>query len=61
MIGGKQMTFFWHVDDLKVSHMETNEFTKFMYCLEIIYKELSITKGEVHEYLGMTLDFRNSG
>ena len=61
MIGGKQMTFFWHVDDLKVSHMETNVFTKFMDCLESIYEELRITRGEVHEYLGMTLDFRAPG
>ena len=32
-----------------------------MECVEVIYRELSITRGKLHEYLGMTLDFRNSG
>jgi hypothetical protein len=29
VINGKQMTVCWHVDDLKVSHMEPEEVTKF--------------------------------
>ena len=28
-INGKQMTVYWHVDDLKVSHIDPNEITKF--------------------------------
>ena len=30
IIGGKQMTVFWHVDDLKVSHIHPNEASKYM-------------------------------
>ena len=29
--------------------------------LEQVYGELRITRGKVHKYLGMTLDFRTSG
>ena len=29
MVNGKQMTVIWHVDDLKVSHVDENENTKF--------------------------------
>ena len=31
MINGKQMTVPWHVDDLKISHMDSNEVPK---CIE---------------------------
>ena len=37
IIGGKQMEFCWHVDDLKVSHVDPMEATKFMEFLECIY------------------------
>ena len=30
MINGKQMTVTWYVDDLKISHMDSNEVTTFM-------------------------------
>ena len=55
-IGGKKLTVFWHVDDLKLSHMDPKVVTNFMAWLEGIYGDLSITRGKVHEYLGMTLD-----
>jgi hypothetical protein len=29
MINGNQMTVCWHVDDLKVSHVDTGEVMKF--------------------------------
>ena len=37
IIGGKQMEFCWHVDDLKVSHVDPKEANKFMEFLECIY------------------------
>ena len=30
MINGKQMTETWHVDDLKISHMDSNEVKKYI-------------------------------
>ena len=51
----------WHVDDLLVSHKDSFEITKLAVYLEDIYRGLSIKRGKVHDYLGMTLDFSKRG
>ena len=52
------MTVFWHVDDLKVSHVDPKDITNFMEWIEGIYGYLGITRSKVHKYLGMALDLR---
>ena len=52
------MKIFWHVDDLKVSHVKSKEVTKFMEWIQGIYGELINTRGKVQKYLGMTIDLR---
>ena len=62
MINGKQMTVTWHVDDLKVSHMDPWEVTKFGNYLAGIYgEELTAHRGKVHDYLGMDFDYSETG
>jgi hypothetical protein len=62
MINGKQMTVTWHVDDLKVSHEDPAEITKFANYLAVIYGErLTVHRGLVHDYLGMDLDYTTKG
>ena len=62
MINGSQMTVTWHVDDLKVSHAESFQITKFATYLSTIYgKKLTVHRGKIHDYLGMDLDFTNKG
>ena len=61
MIGGKQIIVFWHMDDLKVSHVDPKEVTKFMEWIEKVYGDLRIKRGKVHKYLGMKLDFWTPG
>ena len=61
IVGGKKMKIFWHVDDLNVSHVDPKEVTKFMEWIEGIYSELSITRGKLHKYFGMTIDFPTPG
>ena len=61
MIGGKKMIIFWNVDNLKVLNVDSKEVTNFMEWLEGIYGGLSITRGEVHEYIGMTLYLKTPG
>ena len=34
MVGGKQLTVAWHVDDLKVSHMDASAIQKFIQGME---------------------------
>ena len=62
MIRGSQITVTWHVDDLKVSHENLFEVTKFACYLQSIYGEnLTVKRGKVHNYLGMDLDFSENG
>ena len=60
IINGQQMTVVWHVDDLKVSHVDEKEVDKFIKQMEAEFgteAPLSISRGKVHDYLGMNLDF----
>jgi Reverse transcriptase (RNA-dependent DNA polymerase) len=60
IIDGKQCTILWHVDDIKVSHVDKRVIEQVIENLEAVYgKEapLVVTRGGVHEYLGMTLDY----
>ena len=61
MINGKQMTVTWYVDDLKISHMDSNEVTKCIEHFKKIYGDrMTVHCGKVHEYLGMDLDFSSA-
>jgi hypothetical protein len=60
MIDGKQCTILWHVDDLKISHVDADVVTDILEKMKGTFgKEapLTVTRGKIHEYLGMTLDF----
>ena len=47
MINGKQMTVIWHVDDLKVSHVDPKQNTRFANRMKSIYgKKLTIHRGK---------------
>jgi hypothetical protein len=64
MINGKQCTVLWHVDDLKMSHVDSKVIDRLLEDIDEEYgKEAPITKtiGKVHDYLGMTIDYREGG
>ena len=62
MIDSKRMTVLWHVDDLKVSHVDPWDITKLSMYLQGIYgSKLVVHRGKVHDYLGMDLDFSEKG
>jgi len=64
MIKGKQHTVRFHVDDLLASHKDKNVNTRFLKWLNEKhgeYGEAKATRGYVHDYLGMTLDFTQRG
>ena len=63
-VDGKQLTVAWHVDDLKVSHEEEKVLDEFIAMMEEEFGQetpLSVSRGLVQEYLGMTLDFSERG
>ena len=65
MVNSSQFTIVWHVDDLKLSHVDPAEVTKIIELLSKRFgtKESPVTiqRGKVHDYLGMTLDFTKPG
>ena len=64
MINGKQCTILWHVDDLKISHVDPIEVTKIITLLSDTFgKEapLTVNRGLTHDYLGMTIDYSDKG
>jgi hypothetical protein len=58
IINKKQMTVTWHVDNLKVSHVDSFQNTKFIAYLATIYGNgITVHQGKVHDYLGMDFNF----
>jgi hypothetical protein len=63
-INGKQFTILWHVDDLKLSHVDPDVVSQVLDKINTRYgKEvpITITRGKVHDYLGMVLDYTEEG
>jgi hypothetical protein len=63
-INGQQCTILWHVDDIKVSHMDPDVVTTVLAMINEEYgKELplTVTRGVMHDYLRMTIDFSHKG
>ena len=63
IVNGKQMTVVFHVDDMKLSHVNPDVVTKYIKKLDGVYGKtdpMSITRGKKHEYLGMTIEFIGS-
>ncbi len=66
LIDGKQCAILWHVDDLKISHVNAKVVTTILNLLDAKYGQesvggkraaLTINRGHLHDYLGMTLDY----
>ena len=64
IVKGKQQTVRFHVDDLMSSHVDSKVNDEFLKWLNEMYGEhgeVTATRGKVHDYLGMVLDFRTKG
>ena len=64
MINGKQCTIGWHVDDLKISHVDSEVVDDILKKLDERYgKEAPMftTRGKIYDYLGVTLDYKIDG
>jgi hypothetical protein len=57
-INGKKFTITWHVDDLKLSHVDIEAVDEMISWLKSIYGEdMRVSHGKTHDYLGMDLDY----
>ena len=62
LIRGGAIIVVWHVDNLKVSHKDPFEVTKFdQYLLMIYGNNINVHRGNIHYYLGMDLDYSETG
>ena len=61
---GKQCTVGWHVDDIMVSHVDKSVMEGIISQFGSEYgveAPLTITRGKIHDYLGMKIDFSTPG
>ena len=60
IIDNKQCTIIWHLDDLKTSHVDLAVVSRVIADIDAEYGKIAkmpITRGKVHKYLGMTIDY----
>jgi hypothetical protein len=64
MIDKQRHTVRFHVDDLMCSHMDSkvnDDFVKWLNKLYGNHGKVAVTRGDIHDYLGMTFDFSVKG
>ncbi len=64
MVNENQFTIVLHIDDLLLSHKNPNIVTLYIRKLQQEYgsrEDLTVTRGKIHEYLGMIIDFSDVG
>jgi hypothetical protein len=70
VIDGKQCPIAWHVDDLKILHVDPTAVTGIIKLLDDTYGQkivggkraaVTFTRGRLHDYHGMLLDYSESG
>ena len=69
MIGGQQMTICFHVDDCKLSHLNPKVMDDMITHLHKEYEnifedgsgKMTLSRGQIHTYLEMKLDFSEKG
>ena len=58
---GKHLTIKWHFEDLKISHVDRKVVSDNILWLESIYGMMHGTRGKLHKYLGMWMDYSKRG
>jgi len=60
-IDGKQCTIAWHVDDNKISHVNSNVVDEIIGLIESKFGKMTIVRGDEHVFLGMNIKFGGDG
>ena len=63
MIRDKKITITWHVDELKVSHSKKDIVDALIQWTKDTYEDitkLNPSRGKIHDYLAMNLDYTTS-
>jgi hypothetical protein len=57
VIEGNQCTIAWYVDDMKISHVDSNVVTMIIGKLEERFDKMTVTRGKEHVFLGMNIKY----
>ena len=63
-VKGRKCTILCHVDDLKMSHINSNAVTSVLADIDAEYAKIEkmiITRGKIHTYLGVNIDYSSPG
>ena len=58
-INDKKCTILWHVEYLKMSHVDPDIVSSVLAYIDVEYENISkmtITRGKIHKYPGMAID-----
>ena len=61
MVNGKQCTITWHVDDNKISHVDSKVMSQVIKDIKKKFGEMTVTRGKEHVFLRMDITFRGNG
>ena len=64
IVNGEQLTTVWHVENCKISHKDKAVVSDTIRKLEERFgkeSSITVTRGPVHDYLGMTIDYSTKG
>jgi hypothetical protein len=61
IVNGKQCTIAWYVDDNKISHVDPKVVDGVITKVEEKFGKMSVTRGKVHDFLGMHIVFNDNG
>jgi len=61
MINGAQCTIAWHVDDNKISHVDSEVVSDVIKSIEDKFGKMTVTRGKSHVFLGMKINFTGDG
>ena len=59
IVNDKQLTVAWYVDDLKISHEDSEIVSSTISFLESKFGKMTVSRGKEHEYIGMKIRFNN--
>ena len=61
IINDKQCTIIWHVDDTKISHVDSAVVDDIIRLLEDKFGKMKVVRGARHEFLGQIITFKKNG
>jgi hypothetical protein len=59
MENGEQCTIVWYVDDMKISHVDSEVVTRVIESIKKKFEKMTVTRGKEHVFLGLNISFND--